>query len=63
MNELSDFPTGGRVLFEGRDVREMSKSELDALWKELLGECSSREGAIACRAFDIGWCMCRKAVE
>ena len=56
MNELSDFPSP-------QQLDEMSKSELDALWKELLGECSSREGAIACRAFDIGWCMCRKAVE
>ena len=56
MNELGDFPSPQRL-------DEMGKDELDALWMELLGECSSREGAIACRAFDIGWCMCRKAVE
>lgn len=56
MNELSDFPSQ-------QQLDEMSKNELDALWKKLIRECSFREGAIACRAFDIGWRMCRKAVE
>lgn len=54
MSKLSDFPSQ-------RELDEMTKDELNALWKRLLCECDFREGAIACRAFDIGWRMSKKA--
>lgn len=60
MSELSDFPTQ-------QELDGMSKDELNELWKRLIGECNFsdnfREGAIACRAFDIGWRLKGKAVE
>ena len=52
---MSDFPTQ-------EELDAMSKDELNDLWRELLGECSFREGAIACRAFDIAWRLKGKAV-
>lgn len=48
MSNLSDFPTQS-------ELDAMSKDELEQLWRELLHACSFEEGAIACRAFDIGW--------
>jgi hypothetical protein len=55
MSNLNDFPTQS-------ELEAMSKAELEQLWKELLHACSFEEGAIACRAFDIGW-RSAKAVE
>lgn len=56
MSNLSDFPTQN-------ELDAMGKEELEQLWKELLHACSSEEGAIACRAFDIGWRLKGKAVK
>jgi hypothetical protein len=55
MSMLGDFPTPS-------ELDDMSKDELEQLWRELLHACSFEEGAIACRAFDIGW-RSAKAVD
>ena len=56
MSNLSDFPTQN-------ELDAMSKAELEQLWKELLHACNFEEGAIACRAFVIGWRLKGKAVK
>lgn len=56
MSKLSEFPTQ-------EQLDAMTKDELNELWKRLLVECNLREGAIACRAFDIGWRMSKKEVD